>query len=388
MRIRELRAWPTDPDEAAALRREWNGLAANAEHASVFQGYDWHAAWWECFGNGHALHLLMVYETGGELVAIAPLMIATRRRLGVPVRRLMLLGTGNHASDYADLIVRKGHARPRAAVLEWMRAHRHLWTELELRNLPGHSPTLKLLGETRGLAGPVLVECAAEAPTRRLGDAEADRAVLAKRSLRRHWNGFQREAPVRLLRLERSQALDAHCARFFEQHQARWAGTASPSLFRDPAQRRFYRLLAHRLAASGLLHFSMVEWQGRAIAYHFGFEQDGVLTWYKPSFDPVLARRSPGEVLLRLLLEDAIGCGLRELDFTVGAEAFKYRFANHVRRVYRVRAWRRGAERAPALALAALKAWLRRRRAAPERPLRPSRNGGRVSGGTHPARST
>lgn len=388
MRIREINGWPTDPDEVAALRREWNGLLARAEGASVFQGYDWHAAWWECFGGGHALHLLLVYETGGELVGIAPLMIASDRRLGLRRRRLMLIGTSNQSSDYADLVVRSGHARPRAAVLEWMRAHRHLWTVLEFRNLPASSPTLKLLGDANDLAGPVLVQCSAEAPTRRLGDAAADHAVLNKRSLRRHHNGFLREGEVRLVRLEHSPALDTHCAYFFEQHVARWAGTRTPSLFRDPAQRRFYRVLAHRLAASGALHFSMVEWRGRAIAYHFGFEQGGVLTWYKPSFDPTLAKRSPGEVLIRLLLEDAIGRGLKELDFTVGSEPFKFRFANHVRRVYRVRAWRRGVERAPALALEALKAWIRRRREAPGGALRPSRNGGRVSGGTHPARST
>jgi CelD/BcsL family acetyltransferase involved in cellulose biosynthesis len=388
MRIRELSGWPTDPDEAATLRREWNGLLAHADGAGVFQGYDWHAAWWECFGNGHALHLLLVYEVGGELVAIAPLMIVAQRRFGLLQKRLMLIGTSNHATDYADLIVRSGHARPRRAVLEWMRAHRHLWTQLELRNLPASSPTLKLLGEAGDLAGPVLVQCAAEAPTRRLGDAAADRAVLNKRSLRRHVNGFLREGDLSLVRLDQAPDLDCHCAHFFEQHVARWAGTATPSLFRDPAQRRFYRVLAHRLAASGALHFSMVQWRGRAIAYHFGFEQGGVLTWYKPSFDPALARRSPGEVLIRLLLEDAIGRGLKELDFTVGSEPFKYRFANHVRRVYRVRAWRRGVERVPALLLEGLKAWVKRRRDPQPAALRPSRSDGRVSGGTHPARST
>ena len=388
MRIRELTAWPTDPGEAAALREEWNALLAHADGATVFQGYDWHAAWWECFGGGHELHLLRVYERSGELVAIAPLMIECRRRLGLLQRRLMLVGTTNHATDYADLIVRSGHARPRRAVLEWMRAHRHLWTQLELRNLQASSPTLALLGEAHDLAGKVLVQFAAEAPTRRLGDPAADRAVLNKRSLRRHVNGFLREGTLELVRLESSPRLDAHCAHFFEQHVARWADTATPSLFHEPAQRRFYRVLAQRLAASGALHFSMVQWRGRAIAYHFGFEQGGVLTWYKPSFDPALAKRSPGEVLIRLLLEDAIGRGLKELDFTVGSEAFKFRFANHVRRVYRVRAWRRGFERVPALLLEGLKAWLKRRREPGAARLRPSRNDGRVSGEARPARST
>jgi CelD/BcsL family acetyltransferase involved in cellulose biosynthesis len=69
------------------------------------------------------------------------------------------------------------------------------------------------------------------------------------------------------------------------------------------------------------------------IAYHFGFELDGVLTWYKPSFDPELQQRSPGEVLIKLLLDDALARDLDEFDFTVGSEAFKFRFANLIRQV-------------------------------------------------------
>jgi CelD/BcsL family acetyltransferase involved in cellulose biosynthesis len=388
MRIRELNAWPTDPDEAAQLRNQWNALLARSEASGIFQGYDWHAAWWECFGGGHELHLLLVYEQDGGLVGIAPLMVECRRRAGILQRRLMFVGTANHATDYADLIVARGHARPRHAVVEWIRAHDTCWTALELRNLPGHSPTLPLLAEARGLARP-LVQFAAEAPSRRLGDAGADRAAINKRSLRRHLNGFQREGELRFERLQDPTAIDLHCGHFFEQHVGRWAGTRTPSLFNDPAQRRFYRVLAHRLGAAGTLHFSVVLFQEKPIAYHFGFESDGVLTWYKPSFAAELAKRSPGEVLLRCLLEDAVSRGLRELDFTVGSEAFKYRFANQVRHVYRVRAWRRGWERVPALLVEALKARVRHWRGAPPTPrITPSRSAGRAGSGTHPARST
>ena len=300
----------------------------------------------------------------------------------------MLVGTSNHATDYADVIVARGHARPRQAILEWIRAHASLWTQLELRNLPASSPMLALLADSPKLPQP-LVECAAEAPTRILGDAAADRAAINKRSLRRHVNGFLREGELRFVRLRDPVEIDLHCGRFFEQHVGRWEQTETPSLFRDPAQRRFYRALAQRLAATGALHFSVVLFDGRPIAYHFGFECNGVLTWYKPSFDATLAKRSPGEVLLRFLLEDACGRGLQELDFTVGSEAFKYRFANRVRRVYRVRAWRRGWERAPALLLAAIKQRLRARRDGDAAPaLNPSRSDDRAGAGTHPARST
>jgi CelD/BcsL family acetyltransferase involved in cellulose biosynthesis len=74
---------------------------------------------------------------------------------------------------------------------------------------------------------------------------------------------------------------------------------------------------------------------------HFGFEFGDRLTWYKPAFDVEFAKHSPGEVLIKYLLEYALERKVGELDFTIGEEAFKYRFANHVRANYAVRAFRR-----------------------------------------------
>ena len=51
--------------------------------------------------------------------------------------------------------------------------------------------------------------------------------------------------------------------------------------------------------------------------------------WYKPSFAIELAKRSPGEVLLRGLLLTALKEGASTFDLGLGAENFKERFATH-----------------------------------------------------------
>jgi CelD/BcsL family acetyltransferase involved in cellulose biosynthesis len=56
----------------------------------------------------------------------------------------------------------------------------------------------------------------------------------------------------------------------------------------------------------------------------------GSFLWYKPSFQISLARRSPGEVLLRQLLLTAYAEGAATFDFGIGDEPFKYRFASTV----------------------------------------------------------
>jgi hypothetical protein len=49
--------------------------------------------------------------------------------------------------------------------------------------------------------------------------------------------------------------------------------------------------------------------------------------------------------LLKHLLEYALARGVRELDFTIGPEIFKYRFANRIRWNYAVRVFRRRVDR-------------------------------------------
>jgi CelD/BcsL family acetyltransferase involved in cellulose biosynthesis len=87
------------------------------------------------------------------------------------------------------------------------------------------------------------------------------------------------------------------------------------------------------MAPTGYLRFAVVSLDGEAIAYHLGFECNGRFIWYKPTFEVALARHSPGEVLIKFLLEDAAARGLLEFDFGPGEEAFKYRFSNSTRSI-------------------------------------------------------
>jgi CelD/BcsL family acetyltransferase involved in cellulose biosynthesis len=98
--------------------------------------------------------------------------------------------------------------------------------------------------------------------------------------------------------------------------------------------------MVETLAPTGYLRFSVVSLDGRPIALHLGFECNGRFIWYKPTFDVALARHSPGEVLIKYLLEDAHARGLLEFDFGPGEEAFKYRFSNYARAISSIHVYR------------------------------------------------
>jgi hypothetical protein len=102
------------------------------------------------------------------------------------------------------------------------------------------------------------------------------------------------------------------------------------SQFLNPTQHAFYEGLLEEIGLD-YLRFSVLELNGKPIAYHLGFETEGKYIFYKPTFDVDLWDHSPGTVLLLNLLEYIQESSVRELDFALGGEWYKSRFTNYVR---------------------------------------------------------
>jgi len=323
-----LESW----QDLAGLESAWNELLDRSPGHSIFQTFPWHACWWKAFGKSHALLVVLGYA-GSRLVGIAPMMIALEKgRLGRTRRHLHFIGSVNGASDYCDFSIDPAVPGVLDALLLEICADAKALCRIDLSHFPGHSPNqARTLEFFAGRGIRIFVESQVDAPVRILGDAEADRKAANKTSLKRHTNYFHKSGNLRFHQCGSAAEILGYLERFFEQHQSRWAQTASPSQFLDAAQRGFYMDLVREIFTRGWLRFDVVLFNGEPLAFHFGFEYRRRFLWYKPTFDIRFASRSPGEVLIKFLLEEAIRRKLEEFDFTVGSESFKYRFANQIR---------------------------------------------------------
>ena len=328
MRTVRLERWEDLPELEAA----WTDLLKRCGSHSVFQAFAWHLCWWKAFHGSHELFVILAY-VDSRLVGIAPMMIA--RHMG-PIGQLRsgvcFIGSVNDASDYCDFITDPDVPGVLHALLEEMNPGKNDFHRIDLSHFPGHSPNkAAILEYFASQDARITVEFQADAPVRILGDSQADRKAANKSSLKRHTRYFEKSGDLRFHQCGSEQEILGYLDTFFEQHKARRARTDSPSQFLDPAQRFFYRELVTEAFRCGWLRFDVVLFNGAPLAFHFGFEYRGRFIWYKPAFDIQYASRSPGEVLLKFLLDDAIGKGLEEFDFTVGSEPFKYRFSNRTR---------------------------------------------------------
>ncbi len=83
----------------AGLETTWRRLLEADPVATVFQTWEWNAAWWHVFGRGRRL-IAMVAHGADRPLALAPL--ALRRGPGGLFSRVEFLGTG--VSDYLGFI--------------------------------------------------------------------------------------------------------------------------------------------------------------------------------------------------------------------------------------------------------------------------------------------
>lgn len=312
--------------DLAVTAAEWNAVAGASETNSVFQTYEWFCAWWHCLGAGHELMVVRVYD-GDRLVGLAPMAISTAG--GERVLRF----AGDSKADYLDFLAAGDKPAVLEAIFSRLYAERESWERIHLHNIPEHSSTLPLvqrLCAQHDLRH--IIENNVVCPTLMIRGHEAQaRQIAAKYSLRRPAKRFERMGRISFRHLSSEQEATAHLDAFFDQHVRRWGDTDSPSLFLDPRIRDFYRELVRRLLPTGWLLFSVVELDGRPISFHFGFDYNRKLIWYKPAFDVSLSRYSPGLVMLKNLVDYALAGGHDELDFTIGNEPFKERYSNKVR---------------------------------------------------------
>lgn len=302
---------------------EWDALLKKQSDASVFLTWHYQKAWWDSYGRGKLM--LICITVDGKLTAIAPLFLDEG----------LIYFVGSGGSDYLNFIGVINDISIIELILTVAITDSPLCKGFLFYHVDATSPTKTILAEVSEHLGYRLInEGEMIAPFLNIIEfPEKIIEAINKKSLVRHENWFKRNGKLEIKHLSKGKEILPALSSFFEQHISRWTTTPFPSLFTDPKHCDFYIRLAEHADASGWLLFSIVSWNDKPVAYHFGFLYNGTFLWYKPSFDISLSKLSPGEVLLRNLLTNSKEKGAHIFDFGLGEESFKNRFATNKRKI-------------------------------------------------------
>jgi CelD/BcsL family acetyltransferase involved in cellulose biosynthesis len=305
---------------------DWNRLCFKGPTNTIFQTYQWHAAWLEEFGKDNKLFLVQVKENG-KLIGLAPLGVIKKG----PLRILKFIGTGH--SDYCDFIYDKADTNALKEILKFLKTRMNDWDAMALDHIPEGSETVRVIDAFCRDTG-LLVTLYSKLPCPvfifdpHKGNAEE---LTNKKRLRDYFQYFQEKGGYQVLHANTAGDITPFLEQFFEQHIQRCKTTDHQSLFGDERNQRFYKGLVKYLCPNQWLNFTVVQSQGNPIAFHFGLIYGRKFICYKPSFDHRLSKFSPGQVLLRELFIYSIGKKCEEFDFSIGDEDYKRRFTNKIR---------------------------------------------------------
>lgn len=318
----------SDINDIGLTEGKWNSIVSKNETNTFFQTYQWFQSYWKVFGDKKELFFISVSDEN-EIIGFAPLMVSVD---DFGKRTLMFIGEGK--SDYCDFIINKDKEEVLNRILDTIYIKSKMWDRIYLNNIPESSATLQILrAEKSYVRNTMMATDKIVCPTLIIdGNKTYATKVLNSNSLRRRLNYFNNHGLLVFKNIQNLDDADKYLEKFMEQHIERWSDTKYQSLFLNKKNRDFYMELMRASIDKGWLLFSVLEFDGHPIAFHYGFDYDSKVIWYKPSFDVKYKKHSPGLVLIKYLIEYAINNNKYELDFTIGDESFKSRFTNHKRK--------------------------------------------------------
>lgn len=317
----------SDFAELVHISEQWESIASAKKlrgHGSVFQSWNWASACWAERDSDVRLYTPVVTESG-RVVAIMPLVLS----------RHTLKWLGSPYADYNDIVCES--SRHEALVVCWqtLLASSH-WTTCVLENVPDWSAILSMSNQLpsslrrRSISVPRFPYSS----VRDDGSGIFER-LSQKRSFRQRENQLRRAGRSLVFRhMEEPAESRSHLDEFFAMHISRSALGGRRSLFASRSAQALFRRLVDSMNPTSELRFAALELDGRALAYHLGFQENCKLISYVSAFDVDYWELSPGEVLLRNMFKYAHRSKLDEFDFTIGDEAYKSRFVNFTGNTY------------------------------------------------------
>lgn len=326
----------TDYQGLLELEPVWSRLVDEAGADQPFLHHEWVRAWWECFGAGKELRILVV-KAGREPVAIAPLMLSKRRLYGSDVRHLEFIW--NVYAERFDVLVGARRQEAYRAIWTYLSSQKTRWDVLRLQQVPEGSTTLEEFPRLAAQHGcRVGLWRSGDSPYVPLSGTW-ERYVKGlpskhRSNLRNRLKRLGQLGEVSLEIVSSTEHLDHALEDGFRLEAAAWKGQAGTAIRARPEACRFYTRLAQAAARRGSLRLSFLTLDGQRIAFGYYLQYGNKLYLLKPGYDPRFAPYSPSNLLCYLVLRDAFERGIAELDFLAAADPWKLDWTSAVRPHY------------------------------------------------------
>jgi peptidoglycan/xylan/chitin deacetylase (PgdA/CDA1 family)/CelD/BcsL family acetyltransferase involved in cellulose biosynthesis len=314
-------------EELQAISREWNEVLANSLEDTLFLTWEWISAWWNHYGSGRQLFVLLA-EKQGRLVGIAPFYVYEVKKYGRRWKALKLIGDGSGDSDYQDCIALAGFEGEVAqALVGFLAGRRDDWHVMEFESVPETSPFIKafLDAAKKNLAGMShqAVPCTSIVLPSRWDEYLNLLKPRVRSKVRSSLAFLEKEIRSIPVVCSDPDELNEWLPILFDLHTRRWQQAGQSGVFHGTAKRNFYAEVSRATLEKGWLAFYRLDWGERALAMQYGFLYRDRFLLLQEGYDPGFENVRPGQTLRAWTIRHWIENGLKEYDFLAGSPKHK-----------------------------------------------------------------
>jgi len=354
------------------LEPDWNTILESSDFPNIFTTFDWLYMWWKNYGAEKELYILVVRK-GSAILGIAPFMRSVTPVLGRRVKRIQFIGTPD--ADYSDIL-----ATDKTAVIEAVFDHfannTSDWSEISLTELSERSETyktIKALTKTRRLLlhERESLECLSYIYDGRDQDRGTFSLPLGKTN-RKKLSRLRRQGHLEFRQLTDAAQIKKALPTLFHYHINRWHDTPIPSKFLLRKNCAFYEGLVDSLAPQGRATLFELCNNAIPIAHSFCFTLNNVLYGYTMVHNVYFSAYSPGRLLIHHIFNSCFQSGYKEIDFSRGAEQYKFNLTNRTYTNHNVSLFRHRSQFLRARLSRSIRSWSPVRRILRNRRIRDS----------------
>jgi CelD/BcsL family acetyltransferase involved in cellulose biosynthesis len=323
----------TDWSAFLDLEPAWNDAVERAGITHPFLRHEWLRTWWECFGGGRSLHVVVV-KRDGAIQALAPLLWESTSMYGVSIRCLRFWH--NDHTPRADVIVADRDEESRRAIWKALWNERGRWDVLQLAQLPAGSKTratLPALATVDGCTSGAWQSGSSPYLTLRgtWDDYCAGLSAKFRQNLRNRLRRARDIGEPTVEVVSGGDGVAEACNDAVRLEGAAWKQGAGTAIASDSAVSQLYRAFAHRASERGWLRLIFLTLNGQRIAASYSLCYRRRLFLFKTGYDPKYHTCSPFKLLTYFVLRDAFATGIEEVDFLGDPEPWKLEWTSTTR---------------------------------------------------------
>ena len=310
------------------LSQQWDELYIESGINNPFLHFNWMKAWVDSYADDCSIYLLTAYKEE-ELVAIAPLALDHNKNL---------IFMGYPLIDFAHFIFKPNVTDFPQAVIEHLMDNRQDWRKILLDQIPEDNEILSFLINPDTIRKyPIHITQSDSCPEMIIGKPEEAMQKYNKKHLRNHINCLKKEGLLEFKIYDTAEEALSAMDKLFQLHIDRRDKTPFPSHFILDKHKIFYKTFIKSMFPHGLIKLAHLTLNKTTdLAFFLMFQSSAVLFLYTTSFNDNFFKRSPGQVILKYIMEYAIDNDIRSINFARGDENYKDRYTNNTCQNYQV----------------------------------------------------